>query len=193
MDHGQTTRMVLRARDGSRADLDALCGRYAQRLLAIIRLRMGPRLRARCESRDVLQNSLLKACRSIEGFEGESGETFMAWLARIARNEIRDQAAYQQAGRRDLRQDLPLDDAGETLAAEVRTATARVALGEQAAALERALEALDESQRELIVLRKLEELSFPEMGQRLGRSPDACRMAFARAMAALTLALDADG
>ncbi len=190
MERSKTTRMVMRARDGSREDLDALCGRYAQRLLALIRLRMGPGLRSRCESRDVLQNTLLKACRSIEGFEGESSGTFMAWLARIARNEIRDQAAYQQAGRRDVRRDLPLDDAGDALVAQVRSGTSRVALHERAVTLEKALESLDEGQRELIVLRRLEELSFPEIGEQLDRSPDACRMAFARAMAALTLAVE---
>ena len=46
-----------------------------------------------------------------------------------------------------------------------------------------------EAQREAIVLRKLEELSFREIGERLGRSEDASRMLFGRAMAALTLAL----
>ena len=40
------------------------------------------------------------------------------------------------------------------------------------------------------MLRKLEELSFAEIGERLGRSPDACRMLLARAMTALTLKLD---
>ena len=43
-------------------------------------------------------------------------------------------------------------------------------------------------QRELIVLRKLEELSYREIGERMGKSPDACRMLLARAMTALTLA-----
>ena len=56
-------------------------------------------------------------------------------------------------------------------------------------ALETALEELGDAQREIIVLRKLEELTFPEIANRLGKSEDACRMAFSRAMAALTLKL----
>jgi DNA-directed RNA polymerase specialized sigma24 family protein len=39
----------------------------------------------------------------------------------------------------------------------------------------------------VILLRKFEELSFAEIGERLGKSPDACRMLLARAMTALTL------
>ena len=39
---------------------------------------------------------------------------------------------------------------------------------------------------EVILLRKYEELTFPEIGERLGKSADACRMLYARAMTALT-------
>lgn len=188
MERGETTARVLRARDGSKADLDALLGCYADRLLALIRVRMGPDLRRNLESRDILQNTLIKAFSGIDGFEGEGSGSFMAWLGRIARNEIRDQVDHQRAQRRDARLDVGLSEVGE-LAAEVRTATRRVALGEQARQLEAALESLDEAHREVIVLRKLEELSFPEIGERMDRSPDAARMLFARAMTALTLEL----
>jgi len=43
------------------------------------------------------------------------------------------------------------------------------------------------------MLRKFEELSFKEIGERLGKSPDACRMLLARAMTALTLAMEEPG
>jgi DNA-directed RNA polymerase specialized sigma24 family protein len=46
---------------------------------------------------------------------------------------------------------------------------------------------MPEAQRELIILRKLEELTFPEIARRLGKTEDACRVGFSRAMAALTL------
>jgi DNA-directed RNA polymerase specialized sigma24 family protein len=41
----------------------------------------------------------------------------------------------------------------------------------------------------VILLRSFEELSFPQIAAILGKSEDACRMQFARAMTALTLAL----
>ena len=60
-------------------------------------------------------------------------------------------------------------------------------LTEEQTRLESALEALSDEQREVILLRRYEELSFPEIGEQMGRSADASRMLFARAMAALTI------
>ena len=77
-------------------------------------------------------------------------------------------------------------DEGE-LPAPVRSALTQAILNEDAERLERALEALTESQRDIILLRQFEELTFPEIAARLGKSEDACRMMFARAMTALTL------
>ena len=44
--------------------------------------------------------------------------------------------------------------------------------------------------RDVIVLTQIEELSLKEIGDRLGKSPDAIRMLVARAMAALTSAFE---
>ena len=44
----------------------------------------------------------------------------------------------------------------------------------------------------MILLRQSEELSFREIGERLGRSEDAARMLLARAMAALSLRMASD-
>ena len=80
-----------------------------------------------------------------------------------------------------------LEHVAELKADETRSALSRVILGEQAERLEAALESLSPSHREIILLRKFEELSFAEIGQRLGKTEDACRMVLARAMTALTV------
>ena len=80
-----------------------------------------------------------------------------------------------------------MDDAAD-VPSPVRQALSQAILSEQARKLEAALDSMPDAERELIVLRKFEELTFPEMATRLGKSEDACRMAFSRAMAALTLA-----
>jgi len=188
MDRAESTTLLRQARDGSPEALDALYGRVAGRLLALIRLRMGPSLRTRLESRDVLQAALLRSFERLDQFEGETGTSLMAWLARIAENEIRDLAEYHRRQRRDVAKALPLD-AAEAVAARVRSAFSQVALDEESARLERAIETLDEPHREVILLRKYQELSFKEIAVRMGRSEDACRMLLARALAALTLAV----
>jgi RNA polymerase sigma-70 factor (ECF subfamily) len=184
---------VLRAaRDGSPEALGVLFDRCAGRLLSIIRLRMGRDLRARLESRDILQNTLLKSFQRLDQFEGGDGASLMAWLARIAENEIRDQADFQHRQRRDIAAGVSLDDShAPPIAATIRSALSQAVLSEEAGRLEQALEALDADHREVIVLRKLEELSFKEIAERMGRSEDACRMLLARAMTALTLRMRA--
>jgi RNA polymerase sigma-70 factor (ECF subfamily) len=190
---GQETALLERAREGSSEALGALLSTCGARLLSLIRLRLGPRLRERVESRDILQTTLLKALESFGRFEGRETASLMAWLARIAENEVRDQADFHGRQRRDAARQVPLEDAPESsLVERARSLTSRIALGQRMERLERALETLLPEQREVIVLRRLHEMSYPEIAARLGRSPDACRMLFARSMAALTLAAGED-
>jgi len=179
--------LLRRARDGSGEALGTLFESCGGRLLALIRLRLGRSLRRDLESRDILQATFLKAFEHLDQFEGSGSRTLLGWLAAIARNEIRDRAQYLGRQRRDagarvaLHSSLPV--AVETLASEV----SRLQIKEDSRLLERALAGLSEDHREVIVLRRLEELSFREIGERLGRSEDASRMLFARALAALTV------
>ena len=191
MDSDVTTRLLLRAREGSPEALDALYGRCAPRLLALIRLKLGPTLRARLESRDILQSTLLRSFRAIPELEAGDRDSLMAWLARIAENEIRDRADHHRRQRRDAGREVPLDARVESLRAPVRSLSSRVALDEKALRLEAALERLAEDHRRVIVLRKLEELSWREVARRMHRGEDACRMLLARAMKALTLEMEA--
>lgn len=180
--------LLSRAKGGSADALNLLYERCAGRLLSYIRLRMGRDLRAKLESRDILQATLLKSLTHLDELEGNETRSLMAWLARIAEHEIRDRADFHHRQRRDAGREVPIED--ETpLAAAARSALSQVILDEQAQRLEAALETLTPAHREIILLRKFEELSFPEIARRLGKSVDACRMLLARAMTALTLQL----
>ena len=80
----------------------------------------------------------------IEQFEGSHGSSLMAWLARIAENEIRDLADYHKRQRRDARRNVPLDAAGEPLATNVRSLSSQVVLDEEVAVLTDSLMSLME-------------------------------------------------
>src|SRR6185436_10772846 len=183
----ETTRELLnRAKAGSPDALNRLYERCAGRVLAFIRLRLGRDLRGRLESRDILQATLIKSFERIHELKADETRSLMAWLARIAEHEIRDCADFHHRQRRDQGRETALaDDA--PLPALTRSALSRVILDERAAQLEEAIESLTPSHRDVILLRKFEELSFAEIGERLGKSEDACRMLLARAMTALTV------
>ena len=177
--------LLRRAREGSRDALDTLLGDCGERLLAFIRLRLGPDLRSHLESGDVLQVTLMRAFQHIDQFEGDSRRNLAAWLASIAQNAIRDEADYIHRQCRDANRTVPLDQAKQAMAAEVRSEVSRLILKDETKRLEKAIESLDPIHREVILLRKYEELSFQEIGDRLGKTPDACRMLLARALTTL--------
>jgi len=168
--------------------LESVYARVGPRLLAFIRLKMGRSLRARMESRDILQATFVKSLRHLDEFDGGESRAFTGWLMRIAENEIRDRVDFHGRQRRDAQREEDIAGYGE-IAARTRSALSRLILDERAERLEAALESLSEAHRDVILLRAFEELSFPEIGRRLGKSEDASRMLYARAMTALTLAL----
>jgi len=189
MEAEQATSLFERARQGHGEAINAVFERYGERLHRLIRVRLGPQLRRRLESRDILQATLLKAFQGIERFQGSGSRSMMAWLGTIAQAEICDQADYYGRQKRDAGRETTLDAKLERVAGQVRTETSRLRLQADGERLERALDALGEAHREVILLRSFEELSFAEVGERLGKSPDAARMLYARAMTALTLAM----
>ena len=180
--------LLEQAKDGSPEALNLLYERYAGRLLGFIRLRLGKDLRARLESRDILQATLLKSLDHLADLRGHETRSLMAWLARIAEHEIRDCADFHHRQRRDAARETTLED-DAPLPALTRSALSRIILDEEATRLEDAIESLSPSHREVILLRKFEELSFAEIAERMGKSEDGCRMLLARAMTALTLKL----
>ncbi len=182
----ETSQLFERARGGTPGALDAFYERCARKLLPMIRLRMGRSLRSELESRDILQAVLMKSLPRLDQVQDPGA--VMTWLARIAENEIRDQADFHHRQRRDAARRAPLDEALD-VPAQVRQALSQAIVNEELERIEEALESMSAAEREIIVLRKLEELSFGAIGARLGKSEDACRMAFARAMAALTMRL----
>ncbi len=184
----ETSTLLQQAREGSQDALNLLYERCAGGLLAFIRLRLGKDLRSRLESRDILQATLLKSLDHLNEFRGTETRSLMAWLARIAEHEIRDNADFHHRQRRDAAHEVPIED-DAPLPALTRSALSRVILDEEARRLEEALDALEPAHRDVILLRKFEDLSFAEIGRRLGRSGDASRMLLARAMTALTLKL----
>jgi RNA polymerase sigma-70 factor, ECF subfamily len=188
MDGPASADLVKRAQAGAADALDLMYERCAARLLAFIRLRMGRELRARLESRDILQATLLKSLEHLPDFHGTHGGSLMAWLAKIAEHEIRDRVDYQKRDRRDLAREIRLET-DPSIPAVARSALTQAIMTEEAERLEAALDELPPAYREIILLRKFQELSFADIGRRLGKSEDACRMLLARALTALTLAL----
>jgi RNA polymerase sigma-70 factor (ECF subfamily) len=187
MDRTESSVLLREARHGSPEAIGMLFDECGAPLLAYIRLRLGQQLRGEMESRDILQNTFLRGLQHFEQFEGSESSTLRGWLVAIAANEIRDQRAFIRRRRRDARRRVRLTPEDEPVATTVHSEVSRIDLAEQASRLETVMERLSPEHREAILLRQYEELSFGEIGERMGRSTDAARMLFARAMAKLSV------
>ncbi len=76
-DLSATIHLLRRAKGGDQQALNDLYARYGERLHTVVRFRLGPRLRSKMESCDVVQDALLASLRRIEAGEfASSGALF---------------------------------------------------------------------------------------------------------------------
>jgi len=195
----KTQHLIALAQGGDESALNQLCTVYGPRVLWLIRLRMGRSLRSKLESVDVVQDVLVHALRDLQSFTYKSEGDFVRWLAGIAENRLRDNLDKLHAAKRDIRREVRFNREGESRAGRfnrrmepIATTTPSVVLSrqEEFERLSRAIDALKPEYREVIVLTKIEGLSYGEIGQRLDKSADAVRMLACRAMAALSCAFE---
>jgi len=160
---------------------------------------MGAELRSKLESMDLAQDVLFSALRDLGRFTYSSEGDFVRWLAKIAENRIRDNLDKLRAGKRDIRKEVQLENhrptTGKSFACApepIVTTTPSVILSrkEEFDRLSRAIDTLKREYREIILLTKIEGLSYGDIGKRLGKSADAVRMLCCRAMAALSCAFE---
>lgn len=146
--------------------------------------RLPTRLQATHAVEDILQNTFLQAFRDIRRFEPRADATFGNWLARIADHRLLDAIKEQDCDKRGggwrRWEDNAASDSGMTplldwIASDEKSPSSVVARGEALHALQVALAALEEDQREAIRLRLLEGKSLEETATALGKTPDAVR------------------
>ncbi len=121
---------------------------------------------------DILQDTMLKAITSIDGFKGHC--SMKTWLCTIARNEY-----YNYVKRADNRS-LPLDTAQNAVDDPLEH---RISDKLQAMEIHRILHRLEEPYKEIFTLRVFAELKFSDIGSLFGKSENWARVTFFRAKA----------
>jgi RNA polymerase sigma-70 factor (ECF subfamily) len=186
--------LLERARAGDGPMLGELLEGYRAYLLVLARLQIGRRLQGKVDASDLVQEAFLGAYRDFQQFRGSTEREFVGWLrgilASLLANLVRH---YRGTQRRDVRLErqliLELDQSSDALQASLQapqsTPSQEASRREQAVLLAEALGRLSPEWRELLILRHLEGLSFPEVARRLGRSVDSVKKQWPRALVAL--------
>ena len=85
------SRLLARARRGSRPAAEALFGRYSTWLRLWVRGRLPPGVRGAVDTSDVVQDALQQTFARLEGFESRRGSALRAYLRRAVDNRVRDE------------------------------------------------------------------------------------------------------
>lgn len=182
-------RQILAAIGGSREELGRLLEGCRQYLLLVAGEELPVGLRPKVGASDLVQETFIEAQRHIERFQGRSETDLLAWLRRILLHNVQDAIRrFRRAGKRRIDRELRFPkpgSAGEptTLAAHAPSPVAQP--DESSDLLDRAFDRLSDDHRRVIELRNLELKSFDEIGRVMGRTPDAARKLWRRAIEAL--------
>jgi RNA polymerase sigma factor (sigma-70 family) len=166
--------ILERARQGDTGAFERLAAAHRPRLEALIRTRLGARLGPRIEVDDVVQETLLRALRSLPAYQEQGPGSFFRWLGGIANHVILEAAKREK---RDLI--LPLDVEPASPLVSQSKASAR---DERFERLRGSLDALSPDHRQVILLARIERLPMKEVALRMGRTPEAATQLLWRAL-----------
>jgi len=174
----------VRAREGDAAAREALLERLRPRIVLWASARLGPELRVEADPEDIAQEVLVAVHKRLDEFRGDDRRAFLGWIFTVAENRIRDLADRAGAQKRQ-RAELPRREQTSPSQAAARAELAR--------SLAEAVARLDEPHREVIRMRRFEEMEVSEIARRLDRSENAVRILYCRAIAALRDGMKREG
>lgn len=164
----RTEDLALKARDGDQEGFESLVERLAPSLLAWAQLRCR---RSGFLPEDLAQEVWLRACRIFDGYDAQRS-TFRAWLFAVAKNVLREMSAKS---RRVWVAPRPDSNEGRIsrLAQSATSVASRAARAEGVERFVAWAQALDPTDRMVLIHCGLEGLTHAETGVRLSMSGEA--------------------
>ncbi len=183
--------LLLEAREGDSCRLGELLECYRRYLGILARVQLGQRLQGKLDASDLVQDVFLEAHRHFPQFAGTTEGQFLAWLRQILAATLANLIRrYLGTQGRDIRLERELANElahssrvlDGALVAPVSSPSQQASKREQGVLLADALTELPEDYREVVLLRNLHGLSFPEVAERMGRTVDSVEKLWLRAL-----------
>lgn len=151
---------------------------YTDYLRLLARVQIGPRLRAKLDEHDLVQQTLLQAHEARDQFRGHSEAEWLAWLRTILARTLASAFRHYQTEGRDVSREAPIEAEldlsssrlGGFLVADQTSPSQRVVRAEELLLLARALAQLSEDERQAIEWHHLKGLTVSEVSEALGRT-----------------------
>ncbi|HMP80901.1 MAG TPA: sigma-70 family RNA polymerase sigma factor [Pirellulaceae bacterium] len=168
---------IQRARDGDPSALGELIHQFRDYLMLIANEDLGSELQGKFGASDFVQETMLIAHQKFAQFRGQTLEELKGWLRQILRNDLhRARRQYCDTQRRQIHRERTLHDgqAADVTDGQYTPGTDAV-VREEGQLLRQAMAQLPENYRQAIQWREWEDLSYAEIGRRLGISEEAAR------------------
>ena len=185
--------LIATAQAGQTEDVCQLLEICRQYLLLVANAELDTRLRAKLGASDVVQQTLIEAQETFHNFAGDSEAALLAWLKKILKNNLSDaRRGYLIAEKRCVTRERSLDDCLVesrdlfALVADASSPSSHLMREEVSDMVRHAMERLSVDDRQVLLLRHRDQMTFPQIGERMNRSPDAARMPWWRAFERLS-------
>jgi len=185
---GGAVPLLEAARRGHDDAFGRLFESFRRHLLLVAHRELPHGIRGKIGPSDMVQETAVDAQRAFPAFRGSTPEECFAWLRSILRNNVVDAVRrYELSQKRASGREISLaTEPGRRQGGLVEVPQGppdgSAIRHEDADVLERAMARLSGDHHAVLRLRYWECLSFPEIGERLSRSPDAVRKLWYRAV-----------
>jgi len=198
-----TRELLERSVRGDAAARQELLVCHRARLRRMVAVRLDPRLAARVDPSDLVQEALTDAVVHLDDYLRDRPLPFYPWLRQFAWERlVKAHRQHIHAQRRSIRREEPLemplsDDSIHELARRLiaggTSPSSHLAREEERRRVRAALAGLEPPDREVLVMRHLEQMETAEIAAALGISLGAVRNRQYRALLRLRAALEGGG
>lgn len=192
-----TEELLERSARGDASAVQSLLVRNRDRLHKMIRFRMDERLQSRFDPSDVVQETFIKASEKLPQFLADRPLPFYPWLRQIAWEQlVALQRRHLHAGVRSVAREIPARVSDESVAilthqfvSSGSSPSQQVVRQEICDRVRSALEELSAEDRDLLLMRHLEQLRVSEIAVLVEISEAAVKSRLRRALERLQSAL----
>lgn len=191
-EHEQTQQLVQAIADGDPAAVNELMNRHRDALRRLIHFRLDRQIAQRVDASDVVQDVLVEASRRLKEYVQDPSMPFHLWIRQLAKDRMIDLHRRHHAQKRSVDREQPLqggrfgDRSSLNLAAQLQddelTPAAATIRKELEQRFLEALDQLEDADREIVVMRHVEQLGNSEVAEALDLSPAAAGMRYLRAI-----------
>jgi RNA polymerase sigma-70 factor (ECF subfamily) len=177
--------LMAKAQQGDREAVGELVDQCRNYLLLIANQEMDRDFQGKLGPSDIVQESMIAAQDNFGRFAGTTQEQLLGWLRGFLLNGMRDATRrYKGLKKRQVGREQSLDGLSKmpSLADHLCTPGTQAVANEEAALLSKALSRLPADYQQVIRLRNWDRLSFVDIGTQMGRSDEAVRKLWSRAL-----------